>query len=150
MTLDQILMEIEPIFRGSNGAFQFTRPSFQEILTAKQFADEINSGALSVRDAYVNFWSYEEDADLWGLPKDREWRALLPAWEKVLLHMAPLLNITSAQKLVDVVSRSYFNSGDIFGGKDYNPFFDELCFVSKLVKASGRKIEVEDVVMILK
>src|SRR3989339_558395 len=106
-TLDQTLMEVEPIFREVDDRFSFTHPSFQEVLTAKQFADEINSGELSVRDAYVNFWSYEEDAELWGLPKDREWRALLPAWRNVLLHVVSMLSDDKAQQLVDAISECY-------------------------------------------
>ena len=106
MSLDQTLMEIEPIFRRTNGIFQSTHPSFQEVLTAKQFADEINSGKLSIEDAYKYFWSYEEDAKLWGLPKDREWRALLPDWEPVLLYGAFMLKNEKAKELV-YIAKSY-------------------------------------------
>ncbi len=48
MDLESTLREIEPIFQGNH----FTRPSFQEILAASQFANEMNSGRLSVKDAY--------------------------------------------------------------------------------------------------
>ena len=99
MTLDQTLMEIEPILRSTDGVFQSTHPSFQKVLTAKQFADEINSGRLSVRDAYEQFWSYEEDAKLWGLPKDKEWRAILPSYVSIILNLAYHLEECRGQRI---------------------------------------------------
>ena len=58
MTLDQTLRELEPILCSTDGTFQFTHPSFQEVLTARQFTDEINSGRLSVRDSYDSFYLF--------------------------------------------------------------------------------------------
>ena len=46
MSLDQTLMEVEPIFR--DGAF--VMPSFQESLTALQIVEELKSGELSCDD----------------------------------------------------------------------------------------------------
>ena len=53
--------------------------SFAETLVAEEFAEAINSGRLSVEDAYNNFWSYEEDSKLWNLAGDKRWRSILPA-----------------------------------------------------------------------
>ena len=120
MTLDQDLMEIEPILRGTDGTFQFTHPSFQEVLTDNQFADEINSGKLSVRDAWVHFFSYEEDVELWELPKDREWRALLPDWTRIINIVISLLPYSESE-FQSVLQNSYELTKDKFDG-NYNPF----------------------------
>jgi len=128
MSLDQTLAEIEPIFRDGT----FVMPSFQEVLTAKQFAEEINSGALSVRDAYLNFWSYVEDAELWGLPKDREWRSLLPDWRNLLPRIEAMLSLQYGGQLFDTITRSYWNAKTIKnhvvkrGAIYYNPFYDDF------------------------
>lgn len=147
MSLDQDLLEIEPILRDTEGTFQFTHTSFQEILTAKQFADEINSGALSVRDAYVNYWSYEEDAELWGLPKDRVWRALLPAWKNVLLHLAPMLNTDKVQELVDAITKNYYEYENHFKPKEvldyYNHLYNDLVCAANLIGVSKRTEKIE-------
>ena len=51
MSLDQTLTEVEPIFGQVGDSFDFTHPGFQEVLTARRFAREINSGELSIEDA---------------------------------------------------------------------------------------------------
>jgi len=134
-TLEQTLSEVEPILREVDGRFSFSHPSFQEVLTARQFADEINSGKLSVRDAYVNFWSYDEingpsgvkeryadwrdwdlvwmglikDKRLWDSEKlaDNSCKILLPAWRNVLLYMAGILESDKAQELMDIINENY-------------------------------------------
>ncbi|HAM37097.1 TPA: hypothetical protein DCP42_00005, partial [Patescibacteria group bacterium] len=109
-TLDQTLTEVEPVFREVDDRFSFTHPSFQEVLTAKQFADEINSGALSVRDAWTHCWSYEEDAELWGLHKDQEWRALLPDWRLLLLNISTSIQDKKIEELVNQLVSSYLGA----------------------------------------
>src|SRR3989339_1528119 len=125
-TLDQTLMEVEPIFREVDDRFSFTHPSFQEVLTAKQFADEINSGELSVRDAYVNFWSYEEDAELWGLPKDREWRVFLPDFKRILNHVITMIDPNKASLLIRSALQSIEASTEKLVERMYYPFYDPL------------------------
>jgi len=139
--LESTLREVEPIFR--DGAFAM--PSFQEVLTARQFADEINAGRLSVRDAYEQFWSYEEDAELWDLPRDREWRALLLAWRPVLTYMAQFLISEKAEEFVDVISDGYFRAEKELKTRKrrtnyYNPFLDELLFLDTIGFSHNKKV----------
>jgi len=112
-TLETQLVEVKPIFKDG----VFVMPSFQEVLTARQFTDEINSGRLSVKEAYTNFWSYEEDAGLWGLPKDREWRAVLPAWRPILVDITDKIKNEKVEELVSVMVQGYFSYKDT--GRDY-------------------------------
>lgn len=117
---------------------------FNEELTAEYFAEEINSGRLSVRDAYIRYWSYEEDADLWGLPKDREWRALLPAWRNILTQTAQLLDYSEFQELLESMTRDYFfaKADEIAG--DYNPFWDDMFLAAQLNRAKNLSNTVID------
>ncbi|MDP2749769.1 MAG: HEAT repeat domain-containing protein [Nanoarchaeota archaeon] len=103
--------------------------SFNEQLVAQEFADEIKSGRLSVRDAYNNFWSYEEDKELWGV----EGRALLPAWQKVIMSMGPVLEKGRLDELVKVVSDDYFKTKSNFKKRQYNPFLSDLSLASQFV-----------------
>ena len=129
---------MQPIFRETDVGFQGSHPSFQEVLTAAQFADEINSGQLSVEDAYKYCWSYKEDAELWGLPKDREWRALLPAGKNILLFVIGMLKEENASEFIEVVSGSYFAANNFLGKDDYNPHFDDFCFAGKCISENPR------------
>jgi len=78
---------------------EFIHDSYFEFFLARYFADNINSGILSIKDAYVNFWSYEEDAKLWGLPKDKEWRAILPSYVSIILNLAYHLEECRGQRI---------------------------------------------------
>src|SRR3990172_12770800 len=102
--LESALRETEPILRG-NGVFQFSYQSFREVLTAKQFADEINSGKISVKDAYFNFWSLLEWPKVWLLNKD--FRTLSDDWKPVLSHMAHILPESKKIELLETVSEIY-------------------------------------------
>jgi hypothetical protein len=113
----------------SNGKFHPEMLSLAEQSVAEEFAVEINSGRLSVQDAYRNFWSYEEDAKLWGLPQDQEWRALMPAWNPILLQMAGILDEDKAQELVDVVGESYVKANLVLSEESYNPFEQDYEFM---------------------
>jgi len=130
-TIEQII-ETGIFSVDSNRNFHRQFFPFNEQLTSKLFAEEINSGGLSIRDAYVNFWSYEEDAELWELPKDREWRALLPAWNRILLHMATMLRLDKSQELITNFSDSYFKAKAQLTKGEYNLFFDDLQFTITL------------------
>jgi len=102
--LESVLRDVEPILRG-NSDFQFAHPSFREVLAAKQFADEINSGKLSVRDAYFNFWSLLEWPKEWLLNKD--FRTLRDDWKPILSHMAHILPESKKIELLETVSEIY-------------------------------------------
>jgi len=55
----------------SDGSLYPTMVSMQEQLVAQEFACEINSGRISVKDAYRYFWSHEEDIEYRGVPNDQ-------------------------------------------------------------------------------
>ncbi len=131
-TLEQIAET--GIFSLGTSGFHREFVPFDEELTAESFAEEINSGRLSVRDAYINFWSYEEDAELWGLPKDGEWRALLPKWERIVEAVADMLTKPSSQnELVAVLSENCIRAAKKLRKGDYNPFFDDAYLTLRIV-----------------
>ena len=96
--LESLLREVEPIFQGSH----FTHPSFQEVLTARQFAEEINSGRLNVKDAYTNFWSKKEPTLSKRL--SHEFRMVSYAWRSVLNHLSGMLSENSTLEFLRVIS----------------------------------------------
>ncbi len=98
MTLDAVLREVGPILASS----QFAHPSFREVLTAKQFADEINSGKLSVRDAYLEFWSRREPTLSERL--STEFRIVSSDWTSVLNCLCGMLSKNGAQEFLEVIS----------------------------------------------
>jgi hypothetical protein len=92
----------------------------QETLFADFFTQQIYSGRMSVERCYRDFWSYEEDAELWGLPKDREWRAVLPDWMNIVSMVAGRLK--STEDLERIILGSYNDSEHCFKDSHYNPF----------------------------
>jgi hypothetical protein len=128
--------EENPLLRRQDKGFTFANDPGREIAAARYFAEEINSGRLSVKDAYINYWSYEEDVELWGLPKDRKWRALLPAWEKILSSVSRQLDNEHTSNFVETLSQCYrecANSLRKLGRTwDYNPFRDDLMLLCNL------------------
>lgn len=108
--------------------------SLNELFVAEEFAREINSGRLTVKDAYLNFWSYIEDKKLWDLENlhDDDCRVVLPAWENTLYHITSLLNVNSAEELVDIIAKPYFLSRSYFSDKEYNPFSNGCRLAAKL------------------
>ncbi|MDP2749993.1 MAG: HEAT repeat domain-containing protein, partial [Nanoarchaeota archaeon] len=126
-------------FEDNNKSLHSTMVSFNEQLTAQEFAAEINSGRLSVREAYDNFWSYEEDKELWGV----EGKSLLPDCKKVLIGTATMLESEKCHELISIVAESYFNTkkdgqenGQI---RIYSPFISDLVLASKLITNDPRK-----------
>ncbi len=133
MTLDSLLTEVGPILNSS----QFTHPSFREVLAARQFADEINSGRLSVNDAYLTLWSRIESL----LPKKiKSFRTIDPSWKPVLTHMAGMLNEDKVKEFVDVVGESHDkrikrldrHSDNVLYGD--NEVFEDLIFCTQFVR----------------
>ena len=108
--------------------------SFQEQLTAMRFAKEINARRLSIEDSYMHFWSYEEDARLWKLPKGKEWRALLPAWKRILVLTGSMLDKSYAEKLVDIMAKSYSGAKRLPNRDCYNPFQEDYETILELAK----------------
>lgn len=107
--------------------------SFAETLVAEEFAEAINSGRLSVEDAYNNFWSYEEDSKLWNLAGDKRWRSILPAWQSIIYPMIGKLNDKEAEKVVEIIAENYLSTHTTFDTREYNPFLSELNFAARLV-----------------
>ncbi len=122
---------------GENGLYGFTHQTWQEYFTAKYFAERINSGELSVKDCWLNYWSYPEDKELWELEAlaDEECRGLLPRWQSILLDLAEMLEVDKCNELLDNLAESYFRCEEILGSREphYNPFSDNLLFAAKVV-----------------
>jgi len=110
-SLDALLAEVRPIL----GSSQFTHPSFKEVLTARQFADEINSGRLSVKSAAYSLWLYDSYGDVLAAQDNSgycddlpygcyfEPKGLRSEWRPALAHLAGMLNEDKAREFVDVV-----------------------------------------------
>ena len=92
--------------------------SFNELLVAEEFADAINHDEITVREAYENFWSYEEYAEIWGV----DGRALLPAWQPILLSMAYELDEDKLLELKELIRENFYKADELLGRNDYNPF----------------------------
>ena len=122
-SLDTLLTEVGPILSGS-GKESFTHPSFREVLTARQFADEINSGRLSIKSA-AHFWLYDPMWDAMAAQDNSgycddlpygcyfEPKGLRSEWRPALAHLAGMLSEDDAREFVDVVGE--FHKGDISG-----------------------------------
>jgi len=122
----------------------FAHDKDRENAAARYFAEEINSGRMSVKDAYSNHWSYEENAGLWDLPKDKEWRALLPAWEPVLQTIVPRLLSEKAEDVLSVLTENYFEAQECIQKNrrvlNYNPFYWDLRAASKLTDSIDNEL----------
>ncbi len=142
MTLDNLLKEVEPILQGSH----FTHPSFQEVLAARQFADEINSGQLTITRAAYAFWLYDPAEDLAKIDMEYfddlypnhiklEPRGLKSEWKPVLAHMAGMLSKDNADEFIDVIG--VFHSEEIKGLSDGKcaryEILEDLAICSKFI-----------------
>jgi hypothetical protein len=137
-------IESSLLCRQTDGKQAFVHDTYKEYFLAKFFADRINNNKLSIKDAYQKFWSYVEDKKLWDLEKlsDDECRALLPAWNNVLLYLAGMLKAEKARTFVSIASRSYKVAEKKLNSEEYNPFFDNIYFISGFIINS--KIAGED------
>jgi HEAT repeat protein len=106
------------------------------MLTAKQFADELNSGTLSANNAFENYWGYKENAEIWDLPKDKEWITINPAWRKILIFSASQLKQEIVCDITNIALESYLSFSVLCQQRVYNPFKDDLKTVSDFVLAS--------------
>jgi len=124
-TLDKIL-ESGIFAQTSLDSISSTMSSFQEQLTARRFAKEINAGRLSIEEAYRHFWSYEENPDLWSLSKGEKWRVLLHDWIPILKIMAPILNKDRICEIIEVTCRRYLESEGEILRTGYNIYHEDL------------------------
>ena len=104
MTLEQTLAEVGPIF--NNGSFPLA--SIQDVMTAKYFFDKISHG-MSIRYAYLNFWTKEVERDSFLGPPLKE-RVLQPSFKPALLRMVGMLDKDGANNFIEVLTDIYFNS----------------------------------------
>lgn len=120
--LEQDLASLSLLLKeDQSGSYEFIHKTWQEYFTAKWFAENINARQISIRDAYINHWSYLEDPELWGLPQDEEWRSVLPAWQPILEMVRSLLTSEFVQSLDDTLLDSFQRAEKIFDS-EYNPF----------------------------
>ncbi len=128
-SLDSLLTEVGPIL-GSSA--QFSHPSFCEVLAARQFADEINSGMLSVKDAYISLCKTID----W-FPKLGNFMTLWPSLRPVLNHLPSMLDDKAAIELINTVSETYFSLKDrteSFSVRDLNPLIlDDLELCARFI-----------------
>ncbi len=154
MTLDAVLREAEPIMNGS-----FTHPSFQEILAARQFADEINSGRLGVKRAAYTFWFYDPHEDMMAAQEGSGYRDDLPhaiefdpahiknEWKLVLTCMAEMLNEDRAKEFVDGVGE--FHAKRIGKGATIRKE-DALCYLADDFQIRQYSAVVDDMILCAK
>ena len=150
-------------------AFRDMRPvmiSLAEQMMIEEFIGAINSERVSVENAYRNFWSYEENADIWELPKDYEWKAMLPAWINLLPRISSELEPEKAEELIDVITHPYrltanefyditpeyeCMSGNAKGQSPYSPFMEELFFALSIANTPNiSEQKVADLVDLVK
>lgn len=129
------IIESSLLYNKGHGIHDFIHDSYREFFLTKWFADKINKGDLSVRDAYIDYWSYIEDKELWSLDsfEYKDCRALLPAWKPILLNIIENLGPGKAEELVNQVSHSFFATKKLFDDREYNPFDNDRDFAAILV-----------------
>ena len=143
----------------ADGTQAFIHDNLRDFFLASWFAEHINSGQLSIEDAYRDYWSYVEDKELWGLADlaNDGCRAILPAWKNVLSYLLSQLNLDNQTSMMQILTFSYFNARPIleentplvevplsehykFSNKtqiyskpqfNVNPFLDDFFFVSE-------------------
>lgn len=137
------------LYTHPDGTQSFIHDTFIDFFLAKLFIDEINSGNLSVEYAYRQFWSYEEDNELWKLDSNTEYRAFLSSWEKILLWVAPSLKQEKAEELVNIGLKSFKQFIETYWNKSYlsfdykeqkryyNPFLEQLVFTCRIAGVSN-------------
>lgn len=137
------------LFTRPDATPSFIHDTFIDFFLAELFIEEINSGNLSVEDAYRKFWSYEEDNELWKLDSNTEYRAFLSSWEKILLWIAPSLKQEKAEELVDIGIKPFKQFIETYWNKQYlhfdyneqkryyNPFLEQLVFTCRIAGVSN-------------
>ena len=139
-TLEQI-MESGIVTKTSSAVNREFVP-FSEQLTAQYMANQINSGILSVQDAWQQMFSYEEDAQLWNLPNG-QWRGVLPAWKNILSAMSAELTQKPLNELIELIANGHFLAKPTFlqtEGITYDPFFQDFIFAVDIVAANSDRV----------
>lgn len=80
---------------------------FNEHIAVDCLAKELNSEGLSVQEAYLDFWTYTESKEIWGLPQTRSWRSILPDWRPMILSLAPLVDSRVAEEVLYALVGSF-------------------------------------------
>ena len=136
-TLEQIA-ETGIFSKGLDGSLQRQFVPFNEQLTAEYFADEINRGRLSIKDAYKYFWSYVISINLSKQPMNEEWIALRNDWENPLLYIVSYLKPEKVEEFVNITSKTYFAHADEFRDvtnwhQHYQPVLEDFWLISQIV-----------------
>jgi len=108
----------------ADGTQHFVHDNYKDFFLAHWFAEQIHSGNLSIQDAYIQFWSYEEDPELWGLDTNKIWRSILPSWRTAVSYFHDFLLPRYAKELENLVLSSFRMSEDTID-YGYNPFGDD-------------------------
>ncbi len=86
------LIDSPLLYTASDGRPNFVHDTYRDFFLARYFAEKINSGKMSVAEAFTA-WSYPEERNLWGLEemvKEGE-RTFLPAWKPVVFFLTGLV-----------------------------------------------------------
>lgn len=132
--VESLLVESPLLYKGNDRTSVFLHDTYRDFFIAKYFAEEINSGRMSVKDAYVNYWSYVEDKKLWGLEAldDEDCRALLPAWKNIFPFLVEQLNYDKIHELTRYISKNYLHALEKLSDGVYNPFEEDIYFLVEL------------------
>jgi hypothetical protein len=122
--IEMDITPLENLFFIGNSGVQARQQNIQDNLIANFFTQQINSGRMTIERCYRDFWSYTEDADLWGLPKDKEWRSLLPSWRKILTIIRQDM-MPDNKRLLDSIVLDSFERALSINEDRYNPFGED-------------------------
>ena len=108
------------LYTKADGTQAFVHDTFRDYFSAKYFAEEINEGRVSVRDAYVDYWTCVKDKiffDL-GSSSDKDVRDLLPEWKGTIEFLIKMLEEDKQLELASALCENYFNKGFL----NYKPY----------------------------
>lgn len=144
------------LFKAQDKSSKFLHDTYRDFFIAKYFAENLNSGNISVEDAYTNNWSYDEDKALWKLDENIEWKSFLRNWKSIIMWMGEMLLPEKAEELIDVGLNSFKRYVETYWSEDYlcffgvnhhlrhrnyNPFLEEMIFLCRF--AGESKISME-------
>jgi hypothetical protein len=121
-------------YEKENGRTEFVHDTLRDFFLAKSFAEKINSEKLSVNDAYVNYWSYVEDKELWGLENlaDDDCRAVLPDLKSSLSYLFQMLNKNDSEEFLQIFRAAHLKSKLVLDEDNYLPFSEDYQFAEVL------------------
>lgn len=106
--------------------------SLAEQMMAEEFAEEINSGRVSIEDAYTNFWSHNSNND--------KGPYLIPKWVPLVRQIAPGLSMPMSTKLSNFLVSRYELFEEQKNG-EYNPFFSDLVLNAQILQCTEKDNE---------